>query len=240
MRKHRRARNVAHRKDMRRVGAQLFIDANEAAVRYFDAGGGGAYERTIGHTPHGDKHAAKDLRTRRVLACKCDTQALCERLDARHLGPRQNLFIARANALLERPHEIRVASGHELRQKLNDADAAAERVIYACHLKSDDATADDEELAVKLRKLQSPIRVHDARIIRQAWQPHRLGACRNDALLEADARGAGIAYHLDDVRAHELSNAVHNFHLALLREQLQAPRELLHDGSLPLAKCRQI
>ena len=67
------------------------------------------------------------------------------RLDLRDLGAQQDLLVARANALLQRPHQIGIAPRHELRGELDDAHAAAERVVDAGHLKSDDAAADDQQ-----------------------------------------------------------------------------------------------
>ena len=138
----------------------------------------------VRRAPDGDQHLAVELRLRRPLALEADAQALRRRLDAGHLRAEQDAFVAPRDALLERPHQVAVAARHQPRRQLDDADRDAERVVHAGHLEADDAAADHQQ-ALGQVELERAGGVDDARIVRQARQPHRLRARGDDALLEA-------------------------------------------------------
>ena len=104
-------------------------------------------------------------------------------------------------ALLERPHQVRIGARHELRRELDHANLRAERVVHGRHLEADDAAADDQQPLRHVAELERAGRIDDARIVRDERQFDGLGARRDDALLEADLlRLAVVARDFDDVR----------------------------------------
>src|SRR6185312_17231416 len=236
----RRARDVADREDVRHVGPQLLVDIDEAAIRHLNAGRVRSDELAVRRAADGYQHAAIHLWSRCFLTFESHAQSLGQRLDLRHSRAQQDLLVAGADAPLERTHQIRVAARHELRCQLDDTHAAANGIVDASHLEPDDAAADDEQPARELGQLQRIGRVHDARILGQARQPYRLGASRDDALLEANALRAAVAHHLEHVRAHEAPRPLDHFDLALLRERAQAPGQPLDDRALPAAQLIEV
>src|SRR5437016_2712357 len=154
-------------------------------------------------------------------------------LDACHARAEQDLLIARADAPLERPHQIRIASRHQLRGELDDAHAHPEGVEYARHLEPDDAAADDQQPAGEGRQLEGVGRIENARIVRQPRKPHGLRARGNDALIEVDALRAARAHHFEYVRAHEPPGAAHHIDLALLHEHFESAGQLRDYRALP-------
>ena len=103
------------------------------------------------------QHAFEHLRRRRLLALESHAQSFGQRLDLRYLRAEQDLLIATAYPALERPHQVRITAGNELRSQLHDTDPAAERVIDTSHLEPNDAAADDQQAAGKLRQLNASV-----------------------------------------------------------------------------------
>jgi len=64
------------------------------------------------------------------------------------------LLVAGSDALFERPHQIRVATGHQLVRQLHDADLGAERLVYAGHFEANNATTEHQQPAGHLAQLQ--------------------------------------------------------------------------------------
>ena len=135
--------------------------------------------------------------------------------------------------LLERPHQVPVAARHQPRRELYDADPRAERAEDAGQLKPDDAAADDQQPRSPAVELERAGRVDDARVVRRARHAQRLGAGRDDALLEADDAPAALADHGDPVRCDEARLAAHDLDLALLGERAEARRQPADDAVLP-------
>ena len=83
-----------------------------------------------------------------------------------------------------------------------------------------DEQVHQQPLAIE-RQFQRPARIDDARIIRQARQPRRLGPRRDDALLEFHPARAVCALHLQRMRPSKFGFALNDLHSALLRQQRQ-------------------
>jgi len=83
---HRRPGHIADRKNVRHIGAHLFVDANDAARIHPHTGRGGVDGFTIGAAAHGDENAVEILRRRRVGPVDPRPQAGGMRLERGHLG----------------------------------------------------------------------------------------------------------------------------------------------------------
>ncbi len=233
VREHRRSGNIADGKDVRHIGPHLLVHRNVATIGNGDACCIGANNLAIGYAADGHQHAIVNGRCRSLLALEGHAQTLGQGLNASDLRAQQNLLVPSPNPLFQRPDQVGIATGHELRGQFHHTHTAAHSVVHARHLQTDDAAADDQQAAAKLRKLERIARVHDARIGRQPGKTNRFRACRDDALIEADALGAAASHHFDDVRADETTDTLHDLDLALLRQQAQSAGQLVDDRLLP-------
>jgi hypothetical protein len=182
-------RRASGPRPLRDVGAHLAINGNEATLGNLHPGKLGADRVAVRHTADGDEYALETLRRRGLVAREAHLEARRFGHDARYLRAEEDFLIAGADALLQRPHQIRIAPRHQGLSELDQAHAGAERIVDAGHLQPDDAAADDEQCAGELRQLERAAGIKDARILGEPGQTYRLGTCRDDALLEADALG---------------------------------------------------
>ena len=149
--------------------------------------------------------------------------------------------IALGQALLQRPHEVGVGARHELVEQLDDGHFAAERVVDAGHLETDDAAANDEQLLRDVGEIERIGRIHHALVVpREAGQLHRLRARRDDRLLEAHELLAILALDLDLVRRDEPASAGDHVDLALLGHAGETTGQLLDDLVLVRAQLVEV
>ncbi len=188
-----------------------------------DTGGSGIDHIAVGAPPHRHQHPVEYLRLRRVRSLESGAQAVGQRLELGDLGLEQNALVALFDALLQWAHQVPIRAGHQTVAQFHHRDLHAERIVDAGHFQSDDAAADDQQALAIGRQFQRAGRVDDARIIRKTRQPRRLGAGRDDALLEIDApRRRPLPAPRSENGPENFASPVHHLHLALLGEHRQA------------------
>ncbi len=241
MRQHRLADDIADREDVRAVGPHLLVDRDEAALVDLDACRIRPDHSPIRPPPDRDEHAIIGLCLLRcLLAFEADDDAVVVELERSDLGTQHDRRIPVGNALLQRPDEIAIATGHQRLGQLDNGNVDAERVVNGRHLEPDDAAADDEQALRQVVELERARRIDDPRGLGQAGDPARLRARGNDALAEADRRASSLAFHRQRVRVDKPRRAVHDLHLALPGQRAEAIGELLHDAALPVAQLVEI
>ena len=78
-----------------------------------DARRGGIDGIAIGRAADRHQHPIEQLRLGRIRALIGRAQTLCQRLELRHLGLQQNLFVALFDAFLQRPNQIAIGARHQ-------------------------------------------------------------------------------------------------------------------------------
>ena len=194
----------------------------------------------LGVRPDRDEHLVVHLRLGRLVTLERHAQSLLAGLDPGDLRAQQDAFVVRRDALFERLHEVTVAPRHQPLGEFDDADLDAECRVYRSHLETDDAAADDQQVAWQV-EFERARRIEDAGIVRQPRQPHRFGAHRDDAVSERNGgRLASLRRHRDRVIARESADAAQHRHLALLCKTRQSAREARDDLVLPLPQFHRI
>jgi hypothetical protein len=133
-------------------------------------------------------------------------------------------------------HQIAVGARHQPVAQLHDRHRGSQTVVDTGHFETDDSAADHQQALAVLGQLQRTGRVDDARIVRKAGQPHRLGSGRDDALLEVDALHAVGGLELEGMRADEFRLAAQHVHLALPGEHVEPVGEPRYHPILPAAQ----
>jgi hypothetical protein len=122
-----------------------------------------------------------------------DQQALVPRLDGGHLGPQVDAGVGLRDPLVQRLDQVLVGARDDLVHQLDDGDLGAQLVVHRRHLQPDDPAAEDEQPARHLLELERAGGVQDPRVVvRDERQPDRLGAGRDDRVLEVDRGGTAV------------------------------------------------
>ena len=142
----------------------------------------------------------------------------------------------------ERLDQVGVGAGDELVHQLHDGDARAQLGVDGGHLEPDDPAAEHEQPPGDVLDLERGGRVEHPRVVvRDEGQAHRLGAGRDDRLVEPDDAGPSVrARDLDAVRRDEAAGPLQRRDLALLGQPGQAPDELADDAVLPRPQPVQV
>ncbi len=147
----------------------------------------------LGRRPTATRILSKVSVGRRPSAVEGHRQALRPGLDVRHPGLQVDVLVLPGDPLGERRDQVLVGPGDELVQQLDDGDLRAEFVVDSRHLQPDDPAAEHEQPPRHVIKLQRASRIDDPLVAgRDERQRQRLGAGRDDRLLEADRRGAAV------------------------------------------------
>ena len=112
-------------------------------------------------------------------------QAVVVALDRLDLRLQMDRVVALGDPLLQRPHQVGVASGQQLVEHLDDRDPRAERVVNRRHLEADDPAADHEQAAGHAVELERAGGGDDPAVVGDVRQRRGLRAARDDAVVEA-------------------------------------------------------
>ncbi len=108
VRQHRLADDVADGEDVRRVGAHLPVDGDEAALVDRDARRLGADALAVRPAPDRDQHRIEHVRLGAARALVGDAQPIRPGADSRHFRLQQDVVVKLADPLGERRDDIGV------------------------------------------------------------------------------------------------------------------------------------
>ncbi len=235
VRQHRLADDIADGEDVRHVGAHLFVHSDKAIVIDRNAGILGADQFAVGAAADGDQHAVINFDTAggfrvAVDALEAHMDAVFFRLHGGDLGIQHDFLETLFHALLQWAHQIAVAALNQAVGEFDDADFAAEGVIYGTHFQTDDAAADDQDALRDVGQRQRAGGIHDARVFSRAGEFGGLRAGRDNGVFETHGRDLAVLSSDGDlVRAGEFADTLHDGDTALFRHLAETAGQLADD-----------
>ena len=239
MSEHRRAHDVADRKDVRLIGAHLPVDRDESTLAQLHAGGFDADAGAVRGSPDTHQHSIVGRNLGRAAASKGYLQPFAPGLYGGDPGARPHVFVSARDPFLERLDEVAIATWHQTLGELDDADLDTERLVNGRHLEADDAAADNQQAPGQV-ELERAGRIDDSWIVGQPGQAGGLGTRRDDALRKAHRSCITPFGNAHLVRTGKLARALDHRDLALPGKPGEASGQPIDHAALPLTQAADV